>query len=112
MHAIQAEEEKMKSIFLSDSDEEDIVDFMKQHEEVFDKTHVKLKDKQRKTLGKQLQLQGIYLSALSISGSTYQIWQAQTDQVRPSCSQEHQEADLVEGQFQLSTRSHQKEGGV
>ena len=38
----------MKSIFLSDSDEETIVDFVKQHEELYDKTHMKFKDKQRK----------------------------------------------------------------
>ena len=38
----------MKSILLSDSDEEAIMDFVKQHEELFDKTHVKFKDKQRK----------------------------------------------------------------
>ena len=38
----------------------------------------------------------------------HQIWQAHTDQVRPSCSQEHRETDLVEGQLQLSSRSHQK----
>ena len=38
----------MKSIFLSDSDEEAIVDFVKQHEEPYDKTHAKFKDKQRK----------------------------------------------------------------
>ena len=39
---------QVKSIFLSDSDEEAIVYFMKQHEELFDKTQVKFKDKQRK----------------------------------------------------------------
>ena len=39
---------QMKSIFLSDSDEEAIVDFVKQHEELFDKTQEKFKDKQRK----------------------------------------------------------------
>ena len=39
---------QMKSIFLSDSDQEAIVDFVKQHEELFDKTHMKFKDKQRK----------------------------------------------------------------
>ena len=38
----------MKSIFLSDSDEEAIVEFVKQHEEIDDRTHVKFKDKQRK----------------------------------------------------------------
>ena len=38
----------MKSIFLSDSDGEAIVEFIKQHEELYDKTHAKFKDKQRK----------------------------------------------------------------
>ena len=38
----------MKSIFLSDSNEEAIVDFVKQHKELYDKTHAKFKDKQRK----------------------------------------------------------------
>ena len=35
-------------ILTGDSDEEAIVDFIKQHEELFDKTHAKFKDKQRK----------------------------------------------------------------
>ena len=39
---------QMKSIFLSNSDEESIMDFVKQHEELFEKTHVKFKDKQKK----------------------------------------------------------------
>ena len=38
----------MKSIFLSDSDQEASTDFVKQHEELFDKTDAKFKDKQRK----------------------------------------------------------------
>ena len=38
----------MKSIYLSDSDKETIEEFIKQHEELFNKTHVKFKDKQRK----------------------------------------------------------------
>ena len=38
----------MKSIFLSDSDKEAIVEFVKQHKELFDKTHAKFKDKQMK----------------------------------------------------------------
>ena len=37
----------MKSIFLSDSDEDAIVDFV-QHEKLYDKTRAKFKDKQRK----------------------------------------------------------------
>ena len=36
----------MKSIFLSDSDEEAIVEFVKQHEELYDKTNDSFKDKQ------------------------------------------------------------------
>ena len=39
---------QMKSIFLSDSDEKAIVEFVKQHEELYDKTHAKFKHKQRK----------------------------------------------------------------
>ena len=38
----------MKSIFLSDSDEEVIVEFVKQHEELYDKTNDSFKDKQKK----------------------------------------------------------------
>ena len=38
----------MKSTFLSDSDEEAIVEFVKQHEELYDKTNDKFKDKQKK----------------------------------------------------------------
>ena len=38
----------MKSIFLSDSEEEAIVEFVKQHKELYDKTHKKFKDKHRK----------------------------------------------------------------
>ena len=38
----------MKSIFLSDSDEEAIVEFIKQHEEKYDKTNDSFKDKQKK----------------------------------------------------------------
>ena len=38
----------MKSIFLSDSDEEAIVEFIKRHKELYDKTNDKFKDKQKK----------------------------------------------------------------
>ena len=38
----------MKSIFLSDSDEEAIVEFIKQQEELYDKTNDRFKDKQKK----------------------------------------------------------------
>ena len=39
---------QMKSIFLSDSDEEAIVEFVKQNVELYDKTHAKFQDKHRK----------------------------------------------------------------
>ena len=38
----------MKSIFLSDSDEEAIMEFVKQHDELYDKTNNSFKDKQKK----------------------------------------------------------------
>ena len=38
----------MKSTSLSDSDEEAIMEFIKQHEEIYDKTNDKSKDKQKK----------------------------------------------------------------
>ena len=39
---------QMKSIFLSDSDKEAIVEFVKQQEELYDKTNDSFKDKQKK----------------------------------------------------------------
>ena len=39
---------QMMSIFLSDSDEKAIVEFFKQHEELYDKTNNSFKDKQKK----------------------------------------------------------------
>ena len=39
---------QMKAIFLSDSDEEAIVEFVKQHEELYDKANDSFKDKQKK----------------------------------------------------------------
>ena len=42
---------QIKSIFLCDSDEEALVEFIKQHEELFDKTHTKFKEEEGRTLG-------------------------------------------------------------
>ena len=39
---------QMKSIFLSDSDEEAIMEFIKLHEEQYDKTNDSFRDKQKK----------------------------------------------------------------
>ena len=41
---------QMKSIFLSDSDDDVIVEFVKQHEELYDKTNDKFKDKEKKAI--------------------------------------------------------------
>ena len=38
----------MKSIFLRDSNKEAIVEFVKQHKELYDKTNDSFKDKQKK----------------------------------------------------------------
>ena len=60
---------QMKSIFLSDSDEEAIVEFVKQHEVLYDKTNNSFKDKQNKErLWSRLQLQETCLSRLGRSG--------------------------------------------
>ena len=64
----------MKSIFLSDSDKEDVVEFDKQHEGLYAKlVQNSKKNLGRSVNGKNLQLPGIYLSALSRSGSRLNI---------------------------------------
>ena len=63
---------KMKSIFLSDSDEEAIGEFIKQHEELYNKTCAKLKEMQRK--------EGLWERL----DSMYQIWLAHSHNVRTS----------------------------
>ena len=75
--------------------------------ELYDKTHAKFKDKQKKE-GLWKTVAATRNRTLSRSGSRLidQIWKAH------SCSQDHRKTDLVEGQFQFSARSHQKEGSV
>ena len=53
VESIQSRQKKgqMKSIFLNDSDKEAIVEFVKQHEELYNKTNDKFKDKEGRTLG-------------------------------------------------------------
>ena len=105
---------QMKSIFLSDSDKEAIVEFVKQHEKLYDKTNDRFKKKQKKErLWEQLAAtrNSPYQHCEEVvRDSTYQIWQVHSDEVRTICSEEHRMTDLAEGQFQFSTRSHQKEG--
>ena len=45
----------MTNIYLTDSDEEAFVDFVKNHEELYDKTNEQFKDKARTACGKDLQ---------------------------------------------------------
>ena len=94
---------QMKSIFLRDSDKEPIVEFDKQHKELFDKTHAKFKDKQRK--------EGLWetlAASRNLSVNTVKKWfetqctrygKAHSDEVRTRCSEEHLKTDLVAGQF-------------
>ena len=64
----------MKAIFLSESDEEAIVEFVKQHEEFYDKTNDSFKDKQKKErLWETLAATRSYLSTLSRSSSRLNI---------------------------------------
>ena len=69
---------QMKSIFLSDSDEEAIVEFVKQHEEMYDKTNNSFKDKQQKENLACEDCEEV------VRYSTYQICQAHSDEVRTS----------------------------
>ena len=81
----------MKSILPSDSGEEAIVEFVKQNVELYDKTHIKCKDKEGGTLGKTSSFQEFICQHCQevVQDSTYQIWQAHPHKVRKSCSEEH-----------------------
>ena len=78
----------MKSIFLSDSDEEAIVEFIKQHKKLYNKTNDSFKDKQKKErLWEQLAATRnlpVKTVVRVVRDSTYQIWQAHSDEVRTS----------------------------
>ena len=89
---------QMKSIFLSDSDEEAIVEFVKQHEELYDKTNDSFKDKQKKE-----RLWELLAATRNLPVKTVKKW-FETQRTR------YNKPTLAEGQFQFSTRSHQKEG--
>ena len=67
---------QMKSIFLSDSDEEAIVEFVKQHKELYDKTNDSFKDKQKKEgLASSYQKLACQDCEEVVRYSIYQIWQ-------------------------------------
>ena len=78
----------MKSIFLNDSDEEAILEFVKQHEELYDKTNDSFKDKQRKEILSESATSYQELACQDceevVRDSTDQIWQAHSDEVRTS----------------------------
>ena len=76
---------QMKSIFLSDSDKEAIVEFVKQDEELYDKTNDSFKDKQMKErLWEQLAETARQDCEEVVRHSKYQIWPAHSDEVRTS----------------------------
>ena len=77
---------QMKSIFLSDSDEDAIVEFIKQNAELY-KTHTKFRQQRREISSFQ---EFIYQHCQEVvRDSMYQIWQAHSHEVRTSCSEEH-----------------------
>ena len=78
----------MKSIFLSDSDEEAIMELIKQHEELYDKNNEKFKNKQKKEriwedTSSHQELTCQHCQEV-VRDSTYQIWQAHSDKVGTS----------------------------
>ena len=102
---------QINSIFLCDSDEEAIVEFVKQHEELYDKTNSKFRDKQRK--------EGLWerlTATRNLSVNTGKKW------VKTQCARYGKLTQTKSGQaaeksterqtwlkqFQFSTRSHQK----
>ena len=73
---------QMKSIFLSDSDEQAIMEFVKQH-----KTNDSFKDAEERTnLGAASRYQKLAYQDCEevVQDTTYQIWQAHSDEVRTS----------------------------
>ena len=89
VESIQSRQKKgqMKSIFLSDSDKEAIVEFVKQHQELYDKTNDSFKDQQKKErLWQQIaSTRNLPINCEEVvRDSTYQIWQAHSDEVRTS----------------------------
>ena len=107
---------QMKSIFLSDSDEEAIVKFIKQHEELYDKTNDSFKDKQKKerlweqlAAARNLPIKTVK-SWFVTQGTRYgKLTQTKSGQAAEKSTES---TDLAERQFQFSTRSHHKEGSL
>ena len=101
----------MKSIFLSDSDEEAIVEYVKQPEELYDKTNDSFKDKQKKDrLWEQLAAtRNLPVKTVKKWFDTQHTRYGKLTQTKSGQAAE-KSTDLAERQFQFSTRSHQKEG--
>ena len=104
----------MKSIFLSDSDKEAVVEFLKQHDELYDKTNNSFTDKQKKErLWEQLEAtRNLPIKTVKKWFETQCTRYGKLTQTKSgqAARKEHRMTDLAEGQFQFSTRSHQKEG--
>ena len=101
---------QMKSIFLSDSDEEAIMDFVKQHEELYDKTNNSFKDKQKKE-----QLWEQLASTRNLPIKTVKKW-FKTQRTRYGKLTQTKSGQAAEKSTEWQTwlkdsfRSHQKEG--
>ena len=105
---------QMKSIFQSDSDKEAIVEFVKQHEKLYDKTNDSFKDKQKKErLWEQL------AATRNLPVKTVKKWfetqctrygkltQTKSGQAAEKSTERQ---TWLKDSFQFSMRSHQKEG--
>ena len=109
----QSRQEKgqMKSIFLSDSDEEAIVQFVKQHEKLYDKTNDSFKDKQKKEqIWEQLAAtRNLPIKTVKKWFDTQRTRYGKLTQTKSGQAAE-KSTEQQTWQFQFSTRSHQKEG--
>ena len=104
---------QMKSIFLSDSDEKATVEFVKQHEELYDKTNDSFKDKQKKErLWEQV------AASRNLPVKTVKKW-FDTQRIRYGKLNQKKSGQAAEKSIEhqtwlkdsfSSTRSHQKEG--
>ena len=96
-------------LFLGDSDEEAIVEFVKQHKELYDKTNDKFRDKHRKE-----RLSERLAASINLFVNTVKKW-LETQRTRyGSLLRQSQnklmrrtpKTDMFEGEFQYYMRSH------
>ena len=104
----------MKSIFLSDSDEAAIVEFIKQHKELYDKNNNSFTDKPKKErLWEQLAAtRNLPVKTVKKWFDTQRTRYGKLTQMKSGQGAEKstEQQTWLEGQFKFSMRSYQKEG--